>query len=137
MPIVGPEIPAHLLNRNSTDEDGCDTDSNLPIGPEIPFELLKQEQDDDEEDYLPALPPDMVATRSAGPSVAGPSASVASKPPPVPFYDSTHYSDEDDDEDVGPKPLPPGVTHAETDAVREFMEKEEKRRKELEVRGSI
>jgi hypothetical protein len=140
MPIVGPEIPAHLLNRHRTDEDGHDTDSNLPIGPEIPSELLEQEQDDDdeeEEDYLPALPPDMVATRSAGP-YAGPSTSIVSRPPPAhSLYNSIHYSDDDDDDDVGPKPLPPGVTHAETDAVREFMEKEEKRRKELEVRGSI
>jgi hypothetical protein len=145
MSPIGPEIPAHLLNRHNTDEDH-DTEPTLSVGPHIPPELLNQTQDDeDDEDYVPALPPDMAATRSAGPSTSGNPTNKhvgVSGPALVPSsYDSRHYSDDDDDDDdVGPKPLPPGMRHVETDAVREFMEKEEKRRKELEVRihsGSI
>jgi len=137
MSTIGPEVPAHLLNRHKNDEAEHDADLNAPVGPQIPPELLNQVHDDEEEedDYVPALPPDMVATRSAGPSASGTSASrYARVPGPAQSpYDSKHYSDDDDDDDVGPKPLPPGIKHAETDAVREFMKSEEKRRKELEV----
>jgi Protein of unknown function (DUF3752) len=138
MPTIGPDIPAHLLNRNRTDEEDHAIDSNPAVGPQIPQALLNQTQDDEEEDddYVPALPPDMVATRSVGPSTSKPSTSKTVEvpvPPPIhSSYHSRHSSDDEDD--VGPKPLPPGMRHEETDAVREFMEKEERRRKELEVR---
>lgn len=130
MPTIGPEIPAHLLNRKRTDEEDHDADSTQPVGPIIPQELLNQAQDE-EEDYVPALPPDIAATRSGG-SSSGPSTSQYVRVTLPSSLDSRYYSDDDDD-DVGPKPLPPGTRHEETDAVREFMEREEKRRKELEV----
>jgi hypothetical protein len=41
--------------------------------------------------------------------------------------------DDDSDDDVGPKPLPAGMHHEETDAVKEFLASEEKRRKLAEV----
>jgi hypothetical protein len=134
MPTIGPEFPAHLLRVGEEDHA-----TGSVVGPQIPQRLLNLAQDDEEEDdYIPALPPDMVATRFAGPSASKPSTSKpvgVSMPPPGRSYDSRHFSDDDDDsdDDVGPKPLPSGVKHAETDAVREFMEKEEKRRKELEA----
>ena len=40
---------------------------------------------------------------------------------------------EDDDDDVGPRPLPQGVVLEEKDGVQEFLEREERRRKHLEV----
>lgn len=55
-----------------------------------------------------------------------------------PTYNAATYSrlqadDEDDsDEDVGPKPLPAGMRHEERSAVDEFIEREERRRKQLE-----
>lgn len=55
-----------------------------------------------------------------------------------PTYNAQTYSqmqgmDEDDsDDDVGPKPLPAGMKHQESSAVQEFMEREERRRKQLE-----
>lgn len=138
MSPIGPEIPAHLLNRHNTGGEGHDTDPNPSVGPHIPPELLAQAQSDDEEDYVPALPPDMIASRSAGPSNSSNSTSkhlgISMLVPVTSSYDSRHYSDDEDDEDVGPKPLPSGMKHVKTDAVKEFMEKEEKRRKELEVR---
>ena len=41
--------------------------------------------------------------------------------------------EDDDDDDFGPKPLPAGMQHQQTDAVKEFIEREEKRRKLAEV----
>lgn len=142
MSTIGPELPPHFLNQASNSDDkNNEQDSNFNIvGPQIPSDLLKQEEEEDEDDYVPELPPDMVAGRSAGPStstskrVVGPS--IPSYPP---TYDPRHhasYSDgDDDDDDFGPKPLPAGVRHAEIDPVKQFMEKEEKRRKEIEVRN--
>ena len=42
--------------------------------------------------------------------------------------------DDSDDEDVGPMPLPAGYAVEEKDGVTEFLEKEERRRKQIEVR---
>jgi hypothetical protein len=44
----------------------------------------------------------------------------------APTYDPTTY--QDDDDEFGPKPLPAGMQHQQTDAVKEFIEREEKRR---------
>ena len=44
-------------------------------------------------------------------------------------------STDDDDDDVGPMPLPAGVALYEKDGVEEFLEREERRRKNIEVRA--
>ncbi|KAG6806344.1 hypothetical protein H0H87_002802, partial [Tephrocybe sp. NHM501043] len=52
-----------------------------------------------------------------------------------PIYDPKYhsaYSEDNDDDDFGPKLLPAGVQHAQTDAMQEFMEREERRRKQAE-----
>jgi hypothetical protein len=53
----------------------------------------------------------------------------------MPSHHSQYYPDEDsDDDDVGPKPLPSGLQPMhEKDAVTEFMEREERRRKNEEI----
>jgi len=147
MSSIGPQIPAHFQNRPISDEEG---DVDADIGPQIPPELVQQsppqDEDDDDDDYGPALPPDMIAARSAGPSVSRASAptSSASKrvvgpsfPSYPPIYDprvhSFPHEDDEDEDDFGPKPLPAGVKHAEKDAVTEFMEREERRKKLAEV----
>ncbi|KAG6828992.1 hypothetical protein H0H92_006064 [Tricholoma furcatifolium] len=136
MPSIGPELPPHLQQRSEEPE-------SVVAGPAIPPELLKQQSvaddDDDEDDYVPELPPDLAVARSAGPS-ATPSSSNEVKRvsgpampsyPPIydPKYQTAYGDDDDDDDDFGPKPLPAGVKHAEKDAVQEFMEREERRRK--------
>ncbi|KAJ6613964.1 hypothetical protein B0H10DRAFT_1804523, partial [Mycena sp. CBHHK59/15] len=84
--------------------------------------------DSDEDDYAPALPPDMIASSSK--RVAGPTISPLYSPT---YNPRVQYHDPDDsDDDVGPKPLPAGVGFAERDAVKEFMATEEKRRREVE-----
>lgn len=140
MSAIGPELPPHLLNRARDENEN--TTPPTAAGPSIPDELLNQggDEEEDEDDYGPALPPDMVAGRSAGPSTSGPSTNKRIVGPSVPSYPPVYdplshmsFSDDDDDDDVGPKPLPAGVRHAEIDPVKLFMEKEEKRRKEVEV----
>ena len=133
--VAGPHIPTHLLKPPSTSK------ASVTVGPIIPPEFLKSsannEEEEEEDDYMPELPPDLVQSRVAGPSAPGPSRRQAgpSLPSYAPTYDPRSYADEedDDDDDFGPKPLPTGMQHRQTDAVKEFMEKEEKRRKHLEV----
>ncbi|KAG6865827.1 hypothetical protein C0991_011446 [Blastosporella zonata] len=141
MPSIGPELPLHLQQRSEEPEPAI-------VGPEIPPALLKQQsaEDDDEDDYVPELPPHLLASRSTGPSAPSTSSSRSneekrvsgpSMPAYPPIYDPKYHSayhedDDDDDDDFGPKPLPAGVQHAQSNAVQEFMEREERRRKEAE-----
>ena len=140
--MIGPDIPAHLLSGRSTTPDSePEAGPSLPptVGPSIPPELQKpveqvqnkeeEEEDEDEDDYVPELPPDLAAARggssaSTSRRVQGPSFPSG---PPRPTYDS-------DDDDVGPMPLPAGYAFEEKDGVTEFLEREERRRKQAEVR---
>ncbi|KAG6909090.1 hypothetical protein DXG01_002071 [Tephrocybe rancida] len=141
MPSIGPALPPRLQSSEGPEP--------TTAGPQIPPGLLKQQpaedDEDDEDDYVPELPPDLAATRSAGPSVPAPARSSSNEEkrvsgpsmpsyPPIydPNYQEAYNEDDDDDDDFGPKPLPSGVQHAQTDAVKEFMEREERRRKEAE-----
>jgi hypothetical protein len=143
MSAIGPELPPHLVNDSTnTDDRNEEALTSNTVGPQIPPSLLKQDEEEDEDDYVPELPPDMIAGRSTG-LTAAPSTSKRVVGPSMPSYPPTYdpryhtsYSDddEDDDDDFGPKPLPAGVRHVEIDPVKQFMEKEEKRRKEVEVR---
>ncbi len=142
---VGPEIPAHLLSKQSTTppEDDEEAGPSLPVGPIIPPAVLRSaparppiavvEDEDDEDDYAPVLPPDLAASRTShnqpgGSSkrVQGPTLPSTIQRRPNPSYD--------DDDDYGPMPLPEGVSVEEKSGVREFLEKEETRRKLVEVR---
>lgn len=140
--MIGPELPAHLLaKRSTTPDDGPEeagpSQPAATIGPVIPSDLptpqakAQQDDEDDEDDYVPELPPDLAASRAESSSkrVQGPSFPGA---PPRRAYD-----EDDEDEDVGPMPLPAGYVLPEKDAVTEFMEKEERRRKQAEVRACV
>ncbi|GAA6003844.1 hypothetical protein JCM10207_006432 [Rhodosporidiobolus poonsookiae] len=74
MPI-GPQLPPHLaaLERSASGDAGpSPAGPALPAGPSLPTA-----DDDSDDDYGPALPPDLAETRDKGP-VAGPTL-----PPPV------------------------------------------------------
>ncbi|KAF9261537.1 hypothetical protein L218DRAFT_869710 [Marasmius fiardii PR-910] len=129
---VDPEIPSDLLKKRTT----ATTEEVAVVGPQIPSELLKQratapeEEEEDEDDYMPALPPDLAASRS-GPEFAATSTNKKIIGPAFPPQHGS-YSDDDDD-DVGPMPLPAGYQKpAEVDGVKQFLEQEEKRRKNIE-----
>jgi hypothetical protein len=120
MSSIGPAIPAHLLRKTSTEEEG-----NVPINP-LHNGSAGEEDEDDDDSFVPELPPDLATSK--------PSASVIG--PTLPAHFSRPQDDgTDSDEDYGPSPLPPGVQlDEEGSGVREFIEKEQRRMKEVEVR---
>ena len=157
MSYIGPQLPPHLLQNSIKNEDeGEDEAGPQPrreassIGPQVPAHLLSKElqqpvsdtvnEDGDEDDYVPELPPDLAASRT-GPS-SRPMASPSSPPrgrrivgPSLPVHDRSNYDEDDDDDDYGPMPSMQGAQKldAVNEGVREFLEKEEKRKKEIEV----
>ncbi|TBU26335.1 hypothetical protein BD309DRAFT_949030 [Dichomitus squalens] len=147
--MIGPDLPANLLPQVSSSKQDEASDSEGPqpapsIGPQIPSSIGPQisptlpaaprastppppnipEEEEDDDDYAPALPPELAAARAK--KVHGPSF-----PPSVVGPTYTPY-DDDDDDDVGPRPLPQGLVLEEKDGVQEFLEREERRRKNLE-----
>ena len=142
----GPQIPAHLMQQsilNIYDEDDDDDNLNdgpkpaVTLGPSIPAELLKTPESLIDDDDGPDLPPHLRerSRKEAGPST-GKRQVGPTFPSYAPTYDPTTYhnaEDDDDDDDFGPKPLPAGMQHQQTDAVKEFIEREKKRRKLAEV----
>ncbi|THH10589.1 hypothetical protein EW145_g1231 [Phellinidium pouzarii] len=152
MKSIGPQIPVHLASHRADDED--DGAAPQPAGPQIPSHLLggasavaaEDDEDEDDDSYGPALPPDLLVARkrtssSAVAAAAGPSSSppLARRVvgPSLPGHDRQTYSYPDadaDDDGYGPMPLPEGAqsTDGVSEGVREFLEKEEKRRKEIE-----
>jgi len=149
---TGPQIPVHLVQQKSTvniydDDDNDDDDGPKPaitIGPSIPPRFLNAAPKSQIDDDGPDLPPHFRKRhlQEAGPSMSAPGPSTGKRqvgptlPSYAPTYDPTTYHDDeedDDDDDDGPKPLPAGMQHQQTDAVKEFIEREEKRRKLAEV----
>ncbi|KAL0072370.1 hypothetical protein AAF712_000133 [Marasmius tenuissimus] len=150
MSSIGPQLPPHLQQNasNSNDSESDDegpqpapapgsSNSHATAGPQIPVELLQQQQgpvdeeEDDEDDYVPALPPDLAASRAVGPSAPAQSANKKVLGPTFPTRGP--YDQDDSDDDVGPMPLPAGYEkHSELDGVKQFLEQEEKRRKNIE-----
>ena len=133
----GPRIPAHLVPQSTLNiYDDDDDDGPKPavtIGPSIPADFLKTPESlRDDDDGPPHLRKGShgKASPSTGKRQVGPTF-----PSYAPTYDPTTYDngEDDDDDDFGPKPLPAGMQHQQTDAVKEFIEREEKRRKLAEV----
>ena len=101
------------------------------ITPRHLTETTNEEEGDDS--YAPALPPDMLPSAQSATSklIRGPML------PLLPGHLRRNANDDDvDDDDYGPMPLPESasVSHDEDgDGVRDFLEKEERRKKNLEV----
>jgi len=121
MPI-GPSLPPTASGKTSPQ-----------ITPRYLTETANEEEgEDDDDSYAPALPPDMLPS-------AQPATSKPIKGPMLPSLPSRlprNVNDEDvDDDDYGPMPLPESasVSHDEDgDGVRDFLEKEERRKKNIE-----
>ncbi|KAI6096582.1 hypothetical protein EDD16DRAFT_644967 [Pisolithus croceorrhizus] len=148
------------------------------IGPHVPHHLLptvpaNTDDDADEDDYMPALPPNFATVQAKSPSTKAPAASYfasvssagesasnsrspsgvpapstavarrvygpalptvgpsGTTPPPGPSY--SDYSDADSDSEVGPQlPARSNAPNEGMSAVDEFIEREERRRKNVE-----
>ena len=125
--MIGPAIPAHLLaSSKSISPEPEAGPSGLAVASAQTTEVpVADDEDEDEDDYVPALPPDMAAARAGVPNV---------KRQIGPSFPSSQLEGEDDgDGDVGPVPLPSHLVTEEKDGVQEFIEREERRRKQLEV----
>ncbi len=134
--MIGPDIPVQFLSTAGDDINEAGPSIPSSIGPAIPPEVLARSQqyndeDEDEEDYAPALPPDLVIARG-GPAGSSKQIQGPALPPSL-ARQRYEGSDDDEDDDYGPMPLPAGVAFEESDGVREFLEKEERRRKQVEV----
>ena len=120
--MIGPAIP-DSAKRSTTPEAGPS------IGPQIPTDFSAVEEEEEEDDYVPELPPDLAAQRTGQKGrVLGPS---------LPSVTQNSYDDsEDEDDDVGPMPLPAYLSsqQEEKSAVEEFLEREKRRQQAIEVR---
>ncbi|KAG8706935.1 hypothetical protein FRC09_002114 [Ceratobasidium sp. 395] len=127
--MIGPSIPTHLLKPSEPDEeDQVEAGPSLPpaprsttppappsIGPSIPAHLSKptqpppaEDEDEDEDAFLPALPPGLSGPTTK-PTTTAPARQIGptfpSRPPP----------DSDSDDDYGPMPLPAGADSSHDD----------------------
>ena len=143
MPI-GPALPPHLAHLAG----GSSSRSPSPPGPRLPVTNDKEDlHDDDDDDYGPALPPHLLASRRA-----------ASPPRHTPILESTpnfnpvlpgpvlptdrgkvknHNEEEESDDEIGPRPVMGEVIPEERSAVQEFMEREARWAKEREVSSEV
>ena len=159
MSAIGPELPPHLLNRTKNNISSEAEDEASVVGPQIPPHLVagpskcpsqpppqaeneaNEEDSDSDDDYGPALPPDLLAARSSALSTTTIGPSLPQAYNESQNHDRRRYGDDadedDSDDDVGPMPLPAGISFEEEDGVREFMEREERRRKQIEVHFNI
>ncbi|OWT35904.1 hypothetical protein C362_06659 [Cryptococcus neoformans Bt1] len=152
MPI-GPALPPHLAHLAAASSRS--PSASPPPGPLAPTGPALPVDEEEGDDYVPALPPHLLAARQArasssgvetksvnlsiGPSVspsigatlptAGPARSSSISGPSFP------EDDDSDDEVIGPVPVPTAGEEEEDEAqaaVREFLEREERRRKQAE-----
>lgn len=150
MSSIGPQLPPHLLSAlsktlASDDEDNAPgpSGSTNSIGPQKPpspapaptTTASAENAEDSDDDYAPTLPPGFTQTSktSAARPIVGPpgpssgrvvGATVPARP--------TYPADDDSDDDIGPRPAYAGPS-IQKDAVTEFREREENRRKALEA----
>jgi hypothetical protein len=150
MSSIGPQLPPHLLatlgkSNTSDDEDTTEEPSANPsdigsIGPQLPptHAMLEPSaaEDDSDDDYAPALPPGF--SQHSQPSILRPAASTQAPTTsgravgPTPPAQPARYDDDESDEEIGPSPFPVKMS-VQKDAVAEFREREENRRKAFEA----
>lgn len=114
-----------------------------------PAEIQQQQEDKqnaeegsdgDSDAYMPPLPPDMVEARDTGSSYnqrSNPTKTLSGRVvgPSLPSRSLLHdanakfisNNDEEDEDEVGPQPLPAGTHNVQKGAVEEFLEREERR----------
>lgn len=162
MSSIGPQIPAHLraqFEPEREDEENDDGGGPQPpkssvLGPQIHLdskttgtgESEVRVYDDSEDDTRPRPSLETLGLRvveveterGSRPFVGASKQGKANLPrvlgPSLPGRRVTvvQDSDGDEDDDIGPKPFV-GLQHSQPDAIKDFMEKEEKRRKAAEV----
>jgi hypothetical protein len=112
--MIGPQIPAHLLKTKR-----AESESDSERSPSESPESFSQEQDKNGEKCegrnLPAPAPTIQRQPLAGPAL------------------QPHLEQDDDEDEIGPKPLPSGTSYNPHDGVREFIEREKRRQQLTDV----
>ena len=123
---MGPQFPAR---SDSAVQRPPQTDPQPSSGAPVP---RYEEEEEDEDCYVPELPPDLAAARA---SASGPPRRTLG-PARGPLR--REEEEEESEDEIGPLPPPPqaGAPNAHEDAVAEFMQKEAQRRQAVEVRQS-
>ncbi|KAJ3902269.1 hypothetical protein F5879DRAFT_964911 [Lentinula edodes] len=116
MSAIGPTLPPHLQHLYQRAEE--------PNNPD---------EDESEDDYTPALPPDMIPSTSSKPAASPVTSkpSATSKPYSRTSLAVSYNLDSDDDDDIGPRPLPSNAVLPTVDPVAEFIAKEERRKERI------
>ncbi|KAJ4485252.1 hypothetical protein J3R30DRAFT_3654799 [Lentinula aciculospora] len=116
MSAIGPELPPHLQHLSGRAEKS-----------------EKPEDNDCEDDYTPALPPDMIPSTPSNAAASSSKPSTASKSYSGPAHNASYsYSfDSDSDDGIGPMPLPSTAARPTVDPVAEFIAKEERRKERI------
>ncbi|KAJ3847291.1 hypothetical protein EV368DRAFT_51456 [Lentinula lateritia] len=117
MSAIGPTLPPHLQHLYQR--------AIVPNNPD---------EDESEDDYTPALPPDMIPSTSSKPAASSVSStpSATSQPYSRPSHSVSYNSESDDDDDgIGPRPLPSNAVLPTADPVAEFIAKEERRKERI------
>lgn len=141
--MIGPDLPSHLQSKSTPVPEDDEPEAGPSIGPQVPTSLLSSSaapayapqdgEDEEEDDYVPELPPDLAAARSAESKDNAPRARPQGPAFPSSVGRSRQDDESDDDDDYGPMPLPAGYVAKEKSGVEQFLEREERRKKMLEV----
>ena len=121
MASIGPHVPAHSLSSDSAIQRPPQADPPR-----------YEEEEEDEDCYVPELPPELAAVRA---SASGPPRRTMG-PARGPLR--REEEEEESEDEIGPLPPPPphagaGPPNSHEDAVAEFMQKEAQRRQAVEV----
>lgn len=124
--MMGPGRPADIQPRAGP--------SQPTAGPSLPPHLRQAaaelSDDEDDDDYTPALPPGMPARNAQGPSLPSHLANRRRSPSPV-------SGDDSDDSDVGPLPAPSAGPAPVLSAAEEFRLREQRKQEEEEEERRI
>ena len=124
MSFSGPQLPQHLVNNSTTSQEDDPNDPN----------------DNDDDAYGPALPPHLAAKKKSrvtqqARKTTRRSPSPVTHPKTVSSKSSAPLvqADTDSDDDFGPPPPTVGPSTSNEDAIREFKEREQRRKELAEV----
>ncbi|KZO99646.1 hypothetical protein CALVIDRAFT_560987 [Calocera viscosa TUFC12733] len=131
---LGPALPPDLATKRfKPQRSDDDEERSSGIGPSLPPHLQRRPtvpsqpvEESDEDDYMPALPPDLHKSETRSGSTMTGSASAPPRRVMGPSFPTGPPSDSEDDE-IGP--LPPTVDDLahEKSGVEEFLERERRR----------
>ena len=142
MSDIGPALPPHLQKRRAATPEAEPKPQASPsveeVGPALPPHILAARKAKAAQASTSIVtPPVAPLSSSESKKTYGPTLPAAGAAPPVSRTAYAEYDEEDDDDDVGPRPEMAYRGDQPGDAVREFLEREERVNKLREVRQAF